>query len=150
MLSPECQPYRFARVSFICMREIIHPSVSPPLIKPASFFFFLPQLGAEMHHRCTVSDETPKTPACSGTSLIQRDPLRYCESIIFSLHGSLQFVTSSLAILPLFFSSSPSPQLPHNPFNVSPPSITFLLLLPVHSPSLSDLIFLLWSEQVRL
>lgn len=36
VLSPECQPYRFACVSFICMRGIIHPNVSPPLIKPAS------------------------------------------------------------------------------------------------------------------
>lgn len=64
----------------------------------------VPQPGKEMHHWDTVSDKTPKVPAGSCASLIQRYLLSYCESILFSSRR-LQFVTPALVILQLTSSS---------------------------------------------
>lgn len=110
----------------------------------------IPQSGKQMHHCCPVSDKIVKMPACSRASLISRYLPRYCKSITYSSHRlQHRFVTSSLAIKSLsssFYASS-SPQLTLNPFT---PFINVLFLLPVYSSSLSNLIFLFWSEQAKL
>lgn len=67
----------------------------------------------------TISDKTPKVPAGSCASLIQRYLLSYCESILFSSRR-LQFVTPALVILKLTSSSHLILSLCHTLQHLSP------------------------------
>lgn len=49
-----------------------------------------PRRGKQIHHRCTISDEILKMPACSVASLILRYLAWYCQSIIYSLQWFLR------------------------------------------------------------
>lgn len=131
MLLPECQPYKFACVSLICMRGIIHPNVSPPLNKPACTT--AGKRNASLPHCQWQDGDDARLLGCIFNPE-KSAPLLWIHHLQFAQVS--QFVTSPLLrSLPLS-----SPQLPHNPFIVSPPSSpsSFTLqstLLP--SPTLS-------------
>lgn len=101
--------------------------VPPPLSKPACT-----TARKEMHHWDTVSDKTPKVPAGSCASLIQRYLLSYCESILFSSRR-LQFVTPALVILQLTSSSHLILSLCHTLQHLSPSPSS-----PLYSTSFSN------------